>query len=78
MTYFSLVLREVIEKKPEEFKIECLTQIRNLFPNDYNPFHAGFGNKPSVSITVHVHVRHIRMCETFDNLWIVLFRPDCI
>lgn len=49
------MLREVIEKKPEEFKIECLTQIRNLFPDDYNPFHAGFGNKPSVS-TAMIHV----------------------
>ncbi|XP_064382540.1 phosphatidate phosphatase LPIN2-like [Halichondria panicea] len=47
---FSLYIafrKEVIEKKPEEFKIECLKQIRNLFPDDFNPFHAGFGNKPS-------------------------------
>lgn len=35
--------REVIEKKPEEFKISCLKDIQALFPE--NPFFAGFGNK---------------------------------
>lgn len=35
--------REVIEKKPEVFKIGCLSDIKNLFPS--NPFFAGFGNK---------------------------------
>jgi len=35
--------REVIEKKPEEFKISCLKDIQALFPS--NPFYAGFGNK---------------------------------
>jgi len=38
--------REVILRKPDEFKIECLNKIRNLF--DDNPFFAGFGNRPSV------------------------------
>ncbi|CAF0997166.1 unnamed protein product, partial [Didymodactylos carnosus] len=36
--------REVIAKKPEEFKIECLKNIASLFP-DKNPFYAGFGNR---------------------------------
>ncbi|XP_006821036.1 phosphatidate phosphatase LPIN2-like [Saccoglossus kowalevskii] len=36
--------REVIEKKPEEFKISCLRDIQALFPSK-NPFCAGFGNK---------------------------------
>ena len=40
--------REVIEKKPEDFKIACLRDIQNLFSNR-NPFHAGFGNKINVS-----------------------------
>lgn len=35
--------REVIEKKPEIFKISCLKDIKKLFPS--NPFFAGFGNK---------------------------------
>ncbi|KAK3604365.1 hypothetical protein CHS0354_000926 [Potamilus streckersoni] len=37
--------REVIEKKPEDFKIGCLKDIAALFPNYINPFYAGFGNK---------------------------------
>ncbi|KAL5014363.1 hypothetical protein ScPMuIL_008633 [Solemya velum] len=37
--------REVIEKKPEEFKISCLQDIANLFPKPHRPFYAGFGNK---------------------------------
>jgi len=36
--------REVIEKKPEVFKIACLNDIKNLFPVG-EPFYAGFGNK---------------------------------
>ncbi|KAF0987517.1 hypothetical protein HZS_4219 [Henneguya salminicola] len=37
--------REVIEKKPEIFKIECLKNIVNLFPPDSNPLVSGFGNR---------------------------------
>ncbi|OWF49318.1 Phosphatidate phosphatase LPIN2 [Mizuhopecten yessoensis] len=36
--------REVIEKRPEDFKIACLMDIAELFPNK-KPFYAGFGNK---------------------------------
>lgn len=36
--------REVIEKKPEQFKIACLSDIQALFP-DKNPFYAGYGNR---------------------------------
>uniref|UniRef100_A0A182ISQ9 phosphatidate phosphatase n=1 Tax=Anopheles atroparvus TaxID=41427 RepID=A0A182ISQ9_ANOAO len=36
--------REVIEKKPEQFKIACLNDIRDLFP-EKNPFYAGYGNR---------------------------------
>ncbi|KAL5493708.1 hypothetical protein EMCRGX_G014927 [Ephydatia muelleri] len=45
---FSLVTafkKEVIEKKPDEFKIDCLQELRSLFPDGYNTLHAGFGNK---------------------------------
>lgn len=44
----SLILafhREVIEKKPEEFKISCLKDIQALFPEGSNPFYAGYGNR---------------------------------
>lgn len=40
--------REVIEKKPEEFKIACLRDIKNLFPQEKNPFYAGYGNRVNV------------------------------
>ncbi|KAF9289246.1 hypothetical protein BGZ68_009731 [Mortierella alpina] len=36
--------REVIMRKPEEFKMACLRDIRRLF-GDRNPFYAGFGNR---------------------------------
>ncbi|XP_075210052.1 phosphatidate phosphatase LPIN isoform X3 [Lycorma delicatula] len=36
---------EVIEKKPEEFKISCLRDIQALFPPSTKPFYAGYGNK---------------------------------
>lgn len=37
--------REVIRRKPQEFKIAALREVRCLFALDYNPFHAGFGNR---------------------------------
>ncbi|XP_042215026.1 phosphatidate phosphatase LPIN3-like isoform X2 [Homarus americanus] len=37
--------REVIEKKPEEFKKSCLRDIQALYPSDKNPFYSGYGNK---------------------------------
>uniref|UniRef100_A0A671UXC5 phosphatidate phosphatase n=1 Tax=Sparus aurata TaxID=8175 RepID=A0A671UXC5_SPAAU len=44
---FSAFHREIIEKKPEKFKIECLTDIKNLFFPNKNPFYAAFGNRAS-------------------------------
>ncbi|NXB37214.1 LPIN3 phosphatase, partial [Eulacestoma nigropectus] len=38
--------REVIEKKPEVFKVTCLTDIQKLFATKC-PFYAGFGNRPN-------------------------------
>uniref|UniRef100_A0A0C9QZY0 phosphatidate phosphatase n=1 Tax=Fopius arisanus TaxID=64838 RepID=A0A0C9QZY0_9HYME len=37
--------REVIEKKPERFKISCLSDIQALFPDGSKPFYAGYGNR---------------------------------
>ncbi|KAF6731095.1 Phosphatidate phosphatase LPIN1 [Oryzias melastigma] len=42
---FSAFHREVIEKKPEKFKIECLTDIKHLFYSNSEPFYAAFGNR---------------------------------
>ncbi|XP_010295151.1 PREDICTED: phosphatidate phosphatase LPIN3 [Phaethon lepturus] len=41
---FSAFHREVIEKKPEVFKIACLMDIKNLFATKL-PFYAAFGNR---------------------------------
>lgn len=41
--------REVIEKKPEQFKISCLSDIQLLFPEGTKPFYAGYGNRINVS-----------------------------
>ncbi|KAM8726097.1 phosphatidate phosphatase LPIN1 isoform X3 [Acanthopagrus latus] len=44
---FSALHREVIEKKPEKFKVECLNDIKNLFYPNQQPFYAAFGNRPT-------------------------------
>uniref|UniRef100_A0A8D2PQY3 Lipin 1 n=1 Tax=Zosterops lateralis melanops TaxID=1220523 RepID=A0A8D2PQY3_ZOSLA len=44
---FSALHREVIEKKPEKFKVQCLTDIKNLFYPNTEPFYAAFGNRPA-------------------------------
>lgn len=35
------ITREVILRRPQEFKIQALRDVRMLFPPDYNPFYAG-------------------------------------
>jgi len=44
------VKREIIYKRPEIFKMAVLKDIRSIFPADYNPFHAGFGNRDTDAI----------------------------
>merc|ERR1711991_602049 len=41
------ISREVVERKPHEFKIPCLESVKSIYPNEFNPFYAGFGNRPS-------------------------------
>lgn len=48
LTVFCVFDREVIEKKPEKFKVECLNDIKNLFYPNQQPFYAAFGNRPTV------------------------------
>lgn len=49
---FTAFHREVIIKRPEEFKIACLKDIKRLFePDRDQPFHAGFGNRPTDAIS---------------------------
>jgi phosphatidate phosphatase PAH1 len=47
--------KEVIEKKPEEFKISCLKDIQSLFSASNNPYYAGYGNK-STDVTAYKSV----------------------
>ena len=47
---FTAFRKEVIEKKPEVFKINCLKDIQSLFPD--NPYYAGYGNK-STDVTAY-------------------------
>ncbi|OIW01629.1 hypothetical protein TanjilG_14628 [Lupinus angustifolius] len=48
---FPSLYREVIRRAPHEFKIACLEDIKRLFPSDYNPFYAGFGNRDTDEIS---------------------------
>lgn len=44
---FAALTREVILRRPQEFKIAALQGIRDLFGSSWNPFYAGFGNRPT-------------------------------
>ena len=48
--YVDAIKTEIIDKVSQKFKIECLLNLLKLFPNDVEPFYAGFGNKPSDKI----------------------------
>ena len=48
---FAALHREVILKKPEEFKKAALSDVLELFPQDSNPFFAGFGNRVNDQIS---------------------------
>lgn len=62
--------REVIEKKPEQFKIACLSDIRDLFP-DKEPFYAGYGNRINVSPKVAFKPLNIPylICCSLQDVW---------
>ncbi|KAM0673665.1 lipin Ned1 [Gurleya vavrai] len=46
---FGAIYTEIILRKPEEFKIACLRNVKSLFSN--NPYFAGFGNRKTDVIT---------------------------
>lgn len=50
---FGAFYREVIIKRPEDFKIHCLKTIKDLF-GGANPYFAGFGNRVSDAYTYKV------------------------
>ncbi|EZA58410.1 Phosphatidate phosphatase LPIN2 [Ooceraea biroi] len=72
----SLILafhREVIEKKPEEFKISCLKDIQTLFPEGSKPFYAGYGNRINVRPIMRIFTINYRgelkheLTQTFQS-----------
>jgi len=64
---FESTYREMIIKKPHIFKIECLKQVKNLFPEMQDPFYAGFGNRITDYIsykTLGVNVSRIYIIDS--------------
>ena len=47
---FKSFFREVIEKSSQKFKASALNEIARLFPVEYSPFYAGFGNRDTDAI----------------------------
>ncbi|KAI8319697.1 LNS2-domain-containing protein, partial [Martensiomyces pterosporus] len=59
---FTSFHREVIMRRPHEFKMACLRDIKNLF-GDYSPFYAGFGNRITDAMSYRsVNVPVSRIC----------------
>ncbi|KAJ2867897.1 lipin Ned1, partial [Coemansia asiatica] len=64
---FTSFHREVIMRRPQEFKMACLRDIRNLFGDQQNPFYAGFGNRITDAMSYRsVNVPVSRIC-TIDS-----------
>jgi phosphatidate phosphatase LPIN len=57
--------REVVFRRPEKFKIATLKDIKKLFPADYSPFYAGFGNRETDSISYRA------VGVSFDKIYII-------
>lgn len=55
--------REVILRKPEEFKISCLRDVRRLFGTSETPFFAGFGNRITDAMSCNFHLRKDRSVD---------------
>ncbi|KAI5960678.1 ned1 [Candida pseudojiufengensis] len=75
---FAALRREVVLKKPEIFKMACLSDLRNLFyeksetnddeDNDQTPFYAGFGNRITDAISYRsVHIPSHRIFTINPN-----------
>ncbi|OLY84164.1 Nuclear elongation and deformation protein 1 [Smittium mucronatum] len=59
---FASFHREIIMKRPQDFKMACLRDIKNLFQND-TPFYAGFGNRITDAMSYRsVNVPVSRIC----------------
>jgi phosphatidate phosphatase PAH1 len=67
---FTSFHREVIVRKPQEFKMACLRDISKLF-GDVSPFYAGFGNRITDALSyrhVNVPVSRIFTIDSYGEL----------
>jgi len=62
--------REVILRKPQEFKIAVLSDVRSLFPE--NPFYAGFGNRISVALSLFFYFFFLNYYYSFYSSLFIL------
>ena len=69
---FTSLKREVIEKKPHILKISVLNEIKSLFPDDCNPFYAGFGNRETDGVAYRF------MGIQLNNIYIVNSKSNVI
>ena len=66
------VERELVRKDPHVFKIEALSEIRELWPADGNPFVGAFGNKATdveAYTRVGVPLARIFKVDRTSQLW---------
>jgi phosphatidate phosphatase PAH1 len=52
-------------RRPHEFKIACLQDIRALFPQEWNPFYAGFGNRDTDEVSYRCGTRRNTQQQNF-------------
>ncbi|KAJ2719070.1 lipin Ned1 [Coemansia sp. Benny D115] len=67
---FTSFHREVIMRRPQEFKMACLRDIKNLF-GENSPFYAGFGNRITDAMSyrsVNVPVSRICTIDTYGEI----------
>lgn len=68
----TLSCREIVVRRPHEFKIACLQDIRALFPAEWNPFYAAFGNRDTDEVAyrcahcLHKHYQHMCVHACMD------------
>ncbi|EJW03258.1 hypothetical protein EDEG_00238 [Edhazardia aedis USNM 41457] len=70
---FGAIYREMILKRPEEFKIACLKTLQSLFST--NPLFGGFGNRQTDVITYRTVGIDISRIFTIDSYGVII--PEC-
>ena len=68
---FTSLKREVIERKPHLLKIPVLSEVKNLFPQNTNPFFAGFGNRETDGVAyryINIPLNNIFIIDTSSKV----------